>query len=375
MDEILGAADYHDAVGGRHLPVRLARHGRVLRLVREDGRTLAEWPGRDVRSVPGPQPDGGGRFSVMESGDVAIVVEDERTLRNLLAAFPSAVRRPRRPHGWLRGAGMVVAGAVAVLMIAVFLLPATSESLARMVPVALERRIGDQSEQAVVGVLATLQKRGDADALRCRSSDGQAAIEGLAARLSPPGTDPVRITVVSSPLVNAFALPGGRVVVTSGLIAFAGEPAALAGVMAHEIGHIAEWHALAGMMRSVLTGAVLGVVFGDFGFGAVTSMMGALVEADYSQTQERKADRYAVDALKAAGIPLEPLARLFERLAERERDETSGWEAALSNWLSTHPATADRTAAIRAMDDPGRNEPGLTPAEWRALGSMCGPPP
>jgi len=369
MDEVLGTGTYHDAVGGRHLPVRLVRRGRVLRLVREDGRTLAEWPGRDVRSVPGPRPDGGGRFSVMDSGHVAVVVEDERSLRNLLAAFPSAIRTPRRSHGWLRGAGLAGAALVAVIVVALFLLPATSEALARMVPAGLERRIGDHTEQAVVGVLAKAQDRDDADAVRCRTADGQAAIDALAAKLSPPDADPVRITVVSSPLVNAFALPGGRIVVTSGLIAFAGEPAALAGVVAHEIGHIVEGHVLAGMTRSMLTGAVFGVVLGDLGFGVIASAAGALMQADYSQTQEHRADMYAVAALAAAGIPTEPFARMFERMAEK--DEASEWGAALSTWLSTHPAMADRIAAVRAAGGAGRSEPGLSPAQWNALGAMC----
>src|SRR5438067_7122963 len=118
-----------------------------------------------------------------------------------------------------------------------------------------------------------------------------------------------------SSLPNAFALPGGRVYVLSGLLAQAQSPDELAGVLAHEFGHVVRRDALRRLIRDGGTSFLVGLMFGDVtGSGAVLMAGRALLSASYSRDDERGADGFAVMVMHRLGRPTAPLGALLTRI-------------------------------------------------------------
>jgi beta-barrel assembly-enhancing protease len=151
--------------------------------------------------------------------------------------------------------------------------------------------------------------------------------------------------VVNAPEVNAFAIPGGHVYVNRGLIERAGNVSELAGVLAHEVAHVAHRHGIEQWQRAQQANTGLAVLYGVL-LGrnpsgieqAGIQVGGAAVFAGYGRDAEREADNSAIGYLTAAGIHPQGLVTMFERLlAERQRNPS-----AVEQWFSTHPTTQER---------------------------------
>ncbi len=161
-------------------------------------------------------------------------------------------------------------------------------------------------------------------------------------------------------LVNAFALPGGRVVLTSGLIAGTDRSEAVAAVLAHEIGHVARRDPLARLLRDklvdVAVAAVFGVSTGSTGTGTVAAF---LLDGSYTREQETAADAVAIAILNDLDIAAGPGAGFFDALARKE----SGLEGV--TLLRSHPLSEARAADLRRRGQ--GTGTGLTADEWRAV--------
>ena len=164
-----------------------------------------------------------------------------------------------------------------------------------------------------------------------------------------------QLTVLDSPVVNAFALPGGYVYVTRGLLALAGDEAELASVLGHEIGHVDARHSAqrqtAAMGASVL-GAVLGAVVGSQAVNQVVGVGGQGLLAGYSRDQEFEADALGVRALARAGYDPYAGASFLEKMGAEEdlKAHMAGGQrdADKPDWLASHPATPARVAAAKS---------------------------
>lgn len=181
-----------------------------------------------------------------------------------------------------------------------------------------------------------------------------------------------KISLLNSPVNNAFAIPGGYVYVTRQLVALMNSEAELASVMGHEIGHVAARHAQKRNTRATyggigtVLGAVLGgVLLGDGGTRLGQQLAGSLAQRyvlKYSRTQEYQADDLGVSYLGRAGYdPLASSSMLAALAGQTTLDaQTSGREAkSLPEWASTHPDPASRVARARARA-------ATTPATGRA---------
>ncbi|MEW5893822.1 MAG: M48 family metallopeptidase [Pseudomonadota bacterium] len=140
--------------------------------------------------------------------------------------------------------------------------------------------------------------------------------------------------------VNAFALPGGYVVVFSGLIEQAQSPEEIAGVLAHEVQHVEQRHSLKSLLHGLGWRALLSLALGDFAGGVWANLADQLGSLKFGRDLEREADRAGLQALQRAGIAPEGMAGFFERMARHD-----GGRIAL---LSSHPAPEERLAALRA---------------------------
>lgn len=174
--------------------------------------------------------------------------------------------------------------------------------------------------------------------------------------------------MVESKTVNAFALPGGQIVLFEGLIKKATSPEEVAGVLAHEIGHVEHRHALRRMVRAAGVGFLTSMVTG----GVVSDLSQQLVVMDFSRQMEEEADDAALKALSEAGIALDGFADFFDRLAKEHGEDNSVFgDDAFETLLSTHPLSKERSARIRSHANPMNITPALSSTQWQALRNIC----
>jgi len=168
---------------------------------------------------------------------------------------------------------------------------------------------------------------------------------------------PFTFTVLNSPEVNAFALPGGYVYVTRGLVALANSEAELAGVIGHEIGHVVARHTAQRYSQAVAAGvgaALLGAVVGSDA-QQIAQLGSELYLAGFSREQEFQADELGVRYLKNAGYESYAMADFLEQLSRNKSLQEKILEDDLpdADFFSTHPNTPDRVARARAAGAPG----------------------
>lgn len=147
---------------------------------------------------------------------------------------------------------------------------------------------------------------------------------------------------------NAFALPGGTVVVTDELLTRFENPDVVAGVLGHEIAHVSQRHSLRQLYRAGSIWLLVTLIIGDPGpfLEEVVGEGNALLSLSYSRAHEAEADRIGIETARAAGYDPAALAIFFDRLRQ-DRGAGDG-----PGWLSTHPAHEARIRAIRAQAAP-----------------------
>lgn len=160
---------------------------------------------------------------------------------------------------------------------------------------------------------------------------------------------PFTFTVLDSPVVNAFALPGGPVFVTRGLIAYANDEAELSGVVGHEIGHVVGRHGAEQASRGQALGGllVLGSIVNET-IGRYAPLLGSgaqLLLLQNSRDAEREADLLGVRYAARAGYDPLGVSRYMQVLDTLAKQSSS----VLPNWLSTHPDPGERAETTRRL--------------------------
>lgn len=175
------------------------------------------------------------------------------------------------------------------------------------------------------------------------------SLGNLLVKTSETPNDKFTFTVLDSPVVNAFALPGGYVYLTRGLLALADDEAEVAGVTAHEIGHVTARHASQRYGRAVGTSilaAGVGILLGSEEAAAAANQVGAMALQSYSRDQEFQADLLGVRYLTRGGFEPEGMADFLTKLQADSRlsAKMAGNPGAADqfNIMQTHPRTADR---------------------------------
>ena len=147
-------------------------------------------------------------------------------------------------------------------------------------------------------------------------------------------------------VVNAFAVPGGYVYLTRGILASLDSEAELAGVMGHEIGHITARHSAQQYSRAQLAqlGLIVPEVLGIPGVSALAQLGVGMLFLRFSRDNERQADDLGVEYSSKAGYDATQMATFFETL---ERMNPGSDQSGLPAWFSTHPSPEDRVGAVR----------------------------
>jgi predicted Zn-dependent protease len=210
------------------------------------------------------------------------------------------------------------------------------------------------SEEIALGRRAQQQVQAEVPRVADRAVVGYVADLGrrLAARAPGPAY-PYSFSVANAQEINAFALPGGPVWVHRGAMLAAANEAQLAGVLAHEIAHIARRHAAEQMTKGLVANGLLGALgalLGNDGGGARAAQLGAQVLADgymlkFSRDDERDADRVGAQIMQRAGWDPRGMIEFMDVLRRRQgRDAGS-----VAVFLSSHPDAAERATLLRAQ--------------------------
>lgn len=179
--------------------------------------------------------------------------------------------------------------------------------------------------------------------------------------------DDFTITLLNSPINNAFAVPGGYVYTTRQLVALMNNEAELAGVLGHEIGHVAARHSakrqkaatrnsILGVLGTVLSGAILGnSALGQLGQRAF-SQGSQLLTLQFSRAQETEADNLGIQYLKSAGYDPRAMSTVLQNLANQTALDArimGSSDNRVPEWASTHPDPASRVRAALVRAGPG----------------------
>ncbi len=224
--------------------------------------------------------------------------------------------------------------------------PATGEKqFTALMPASQEASIGAQEHQKVEAQFGKF--------IQGPVHDYVNQIGQRVARNTERGDVQYKFHVIDSPIVNAFALPGGYIYVTRGLLMLANNEAELAGVLAHEIGHVTGRHSAARASQGAIVGlgaAILGAAVGSSSAAQLANVGSDLYIKSYSRGQEHEADSLGVRYLSRAGYDTSAMASFLASLQAQTALEAkiAGKEGSVPEYFSTHPLTQERVVQASA---------------------------
>jgi Zn-dependent protease with chaperone function len=241
----------------------------------------------------------------------------------------------------------VVALVVVILAGYKYMLPLAARGIVAAIPATADEALGDAA-------LSSIDDAGVMKPTTLRDYQQQAVREAFAqavARLPPGDVPAYRLEFRKSTIgPNAFALPGGAIVLTDELYnRVDGDREILVGVLGHELGHLRHRHGMRMLVQASVLGAAAGALYGDFStlFSQIPVLLG---QASYSRGFEHEADVDSVQLMKADGISPAVMARFFVQMRQpRPGDKAaSAPEPHMPIALASHPADAER---IRFFED------------------------
>ena len=252
----------------------------------------------------------------------------------LIAHLEQTARQVRRTRLSRRAYFAIAIGS---LVGGIFLLWVGSDAMVQLVvdriPIEWERTLGEAAQAQFLAAQSVI-----------KGGPAVAAVEEITKRLSdqvPNNPYTFRITVVRSDIVNAFALPGGSVVVFTGLLKKAESPEEVAGVLGHELNHVLLRHGMARIVKTAGLVAVVSILVGEQPGGGLAKQLAVdLLTLKFSREQETEADLGGLRLLRRANIDPQGMITFFERLSENDQLQIE--------ILSTHPMSGGRAGRLKA---------------------------
>ena len=342
----MARADWFDGRSARPRPVRLKRAGAELLLLDDAAPEAAplarvplsdiDWPERTRHGARVAHLHAGGELHGHDPADWdafgagigrrdSVVVRSQQSWRGV--AIATVLLALLALAGWTWGVPLAARATLAVL------------------PERADREVGALALDQIEGRWVSPSKLPTAQQQALR-----AALERALHAAHGERQAPWRLEFRASRIgPNAFALPGGTMVLTDELVELVqGEEAVIVGVLAHEYGHVRHRHGMRQVVQASVLGAVTSIAFGDFSsvLAAAPALLGTLA---YSRDLEREADAEAIAVLRAAGLPPERMLRFFDAAAEWRRKDGGGDGGAgtIGIAFSSHPADEERKARFR----------------------------
>jgi predicted Zn-dependent protease len=222
---------------------------------------------------------------------------------------------------------------IAIVSAYIWLVPFLAERLAKRVPISYEEKLGD-------GIYNALQPTFIIDA------EKTAYINDFFRELQIPSKYNIRITVVKENIANAFAMPGGNIVVYDKILYEMNSYEELAALLSHEFTHVNERHATRALFRQQSSSLFISIIFGDVGTigNVIASNADGLKGLEYSRNREKDADLNGLKILSDRKIDCNGFIRLFELL----KKETKRVGDQPAEWISSHPDLERRIAYTKA---------------------------
>lgn len=360
-------ARFFDGESAQPRNVMVSFGARSLMIVGYDNVAIAHWPLASLRAV-GVRKDSAVQLVPHQDSDERLVLSDREMLEAIQAVCPELHHRKVDRKGVGRAFFWATGALVSLTVIVFVLVPALASQLAELIPPEREQRLGD----AVIDQFQSIMELATGERPEiCDNGAGQEALDRMVARLDPELRlgYPLRVGVVDHSMINAFAVPGGRVILMDGLIKAADTPEEVAGVLAHEIGHVVSRDPTREALRAAGTAGIFGLLLGDvFGGGLVVAASDAVINASYQREAEIKADETAYNLLHKAQLPTRPFANFFVKL-KRKYGDMGG----ILKLVASHPGLdgrAERAAEADHIGD-GPYEPVISDQEWVALRGIC----
>lgn len=352
------------------------RVGHDMLVISQGGAPDLQWPLKNVELVSGGKPGQALRLKLYGDHGSRLTLPEGSAADAVIAAAPTILSGHRRRF-W-NGVGISVAVVLAIGAAGYATLAVAPQALARFIPDNVVNSFADGLEKSVIK-----------SSKRCDAPAGRDALNKIARRIvsgaDNPPTFSLRVFDIrrtgNKKLVNAFALPGGRMVFSAGLIENAGSPDEVAGVLAHELGHVALRHPEAAIVRVYGLQMLLSLFTAGQGADNLGSIAGVLAVLRYSRAAEAEADAYAIGVMEKAKVDPKGLRTFFTRLikkktgggTDKKSDDSTSLKKRIepfTDLFSTHPGTDDRIARLEPR--PGGTVPAiLSDAEWKALKAIC----
>lgn len=308
------------------------------------------------------------RLGVQSEPDAVLVLP--AAARDALATFaPDSHGRHAGARRFAGAVAIMIAAAACIGAILFFGVPAASGPLAQATSKGFERRIGANMAAQIQTVFR-----------RCASDQSLAVMTPVLEQMAADGDvgfETIHFNIVRTSAPNAFALPGGQVMATSGLVdALGDDQEAFLAVMAHELGHVRNRDGLRAFYRNAGLGLLLEVVTGGSGLAQQAVLIaGQLTQLRHTRDQETAADDAAYEIMVRAGLDPAALARAFDAITASatendDRDDGDPNRRRVPNWLKTHPDTAERIAKANTRAAPSGDLP-LSEAEWAIVRKAC----
>jgi Zn-dependent protease with chaperone function len=347
-------AIYFDGTSNRRREVTLDFADRLE--IRDGAQVLAAWAYGDIRRADSPS--GMLRVGCLTAVALArLEIRDAAAAADLISRCASIDDNTPGRHGVATIIGWSLAAVVSIVAVVLFGVPLAAERLTPLVPDSFERRLGDVADSQIKALF---------DARACDQAAGQRAFTKLVTAIREAASldTSVQSGVLSTPVPNAFALPGGRVYLFNGLLAKAENADEIAGVLAHELGHLKHRDNMRGLIHNAGTSFLIGLLFGDVtGSSALIFASRTLVTNSYTREAEQAADTFSIDVMHKLGRPTKSMGELLIRVTGKEGKGFS--------IISNHPLSEDRLARMTREERPASGPPLLTPEEWRSLKAIC----
>lgn len=259
-----------------------------------------------------------------------IECKDENLLVLLKKLHPEKASFSRKIDLLFNQNGTVIAGLtcalIGLLLVAYFyILPWFAETVADKIPIGIETQLGETIYENIISQYQ-------------RNDSLTRFVNDFAKQIDFKTDYPIEITVVKEDKMNAFALPGGHIVVFDEIISKMKTKEELAALLAHEVAHVHYRHSLKNISRSLSGYLLISLIFNDI--NGITAVLAdnsnMLLNLNYSRFLENDADEKAVGILQANGLNLKGFADLFTLLKSEAKDSET------LTLLSTHPLTDDR---------------------------------
>ena len=321
-----------------------------------DASIMARWPIGDL-AVLGDLQHEAVPPVVRRGSEARLMIDDPELRRQLASLVPQLA--PLAAAAPATGGRIAAFGTAVVALVGLFWFAVDygTAYVAPLLPYTLQAKLGESVYDELT-----------ADKDECHGKAGMRALNDFANRLARAADYPHDITVhvIEGGPVNAFTLPGGILVFYSDLIEQAKSRDQLAGVMAHEIGHVVHHHPMKGVIRQFGLDLLVKLVSG--GYSDVVSTLGTggtvLLALRNGRAFEREADATGVSLLEKLEVRADGVASFFEQMLEKEPKDAA---EAFGVW-SSHPPTNERIAATRR---PATGPSAFTDAEWRAIRNVC----